>query len=210
MAVLQRVAPAFPVRDVRASLAHYERLGFATRAVRRGEYGYATATMASRSDLGLAPAFAWTITEALRVCLGRRRRRARPRGVRVLDAEPRCRARLRTPSRNETRRRSPVAPRSHSVDRASGHPCRGSGQQELSPNRTAPRAGDPECGPRSFPSSQLELRRLFSERNDLLAWRHRSRGRQLRVAGGRKRPDAGLPMLCYVGTGEWGGKQHAT
>ena len=31
---LKRIAPTFPVRDVRAALAYYERLGFATR-----EYG---------------------------------------------------------------------------------------------------------------------------------------------------------------------------
>ena len=55
MAVLQRVAPAFPVRDVRASLAHYERLGFATREYVGGDYGYATRD-GIEIHLGLAPA----------------------------------------------------------------------------------------------------------------------------------------------------------
>ena len=55
MAVLQRVAPAFPVRDVRASLAHYERLGFATREYVGGDYGYATRD-GIEIHLGFAPA----------------------------------------------------------------------------------------------------------------------------------------------------------
>ena len=42
MAVLRRVAPIFPVRDLSASLAHHERLGFATRAYEGGGYAYAT------------------------------------------------------------------------------------------------------------------------------------------------------------------------
>src|SRR4051812_12850112 len=42
MATLQRVAPIFPVRDLTAALAHYERLGFTTRAYDSGEYGYVT------------------------------------------------------------------------------------------------------------------------------------------------------------------------
>jgi hypothetical protein len=37
-----RVAPIFPVRDLGASLAHYERLGFATRAYDGGGYGFVT------------------------------------------------------------------------------------------------------------------------------------------------------------------------
>jgi catechol 2,3-dioxygenase-like lactoylglutathione lyase family enzyme len=36
-----RVAPIFPVRDLRASLAHYQRLGFETREYRGGGYGFA-------------------------------------------------------------------------------------------------------------------------------------------------------------------------
>jgi catechol 2,3-dioxygenase-like lactoylglutathione lyase family enzyme len=54
-ATLQRVAPIFPVRDVAQSLAHYQRLGFATRLYGTGEYGFAT-----RDDielhLGIDPA----------------------------------------------------------------------------------------------------------------------------------------------------------
>jgi hypothetical protein len=37
-----RIAPIFPVRDVGASMAHYERLGFAVRAYARGGYGFAS------------------------------------------------------------------------------------------------------------------------------------------------------------------------
>lgn len=39
---MKRIAPIFPVRDVRASLAHYQRLGFATREYQGGGYGFAT------------------------------------------------------------------------------------------------------------------------------------------------------------------------
>jgi hypothetical protein len=39
---LKRIAPVFPVRDLGAALAHYQRLGFATRAYAGGGYGYAT------------------------------------------------------------------------------------------------------------------------------------------------------------------------
>jgi hypothetical protein len=43
MTILKRIAPIFPVSDLRASLEHYQRLGFATRAYREGfEYGFAT------------------------------------------------------------------------------------------------------------------------------------------------------------------------
>jgi predicted enzyme related to lactoylglutathione lyase len=42
MATVKRVAPIFPVRDLSASLAHYRRLGFATRQYDGGGYGYAT------------------------------------------------------------------------------------------------------------------------------------------------------------------------
>lgn len=42
MAVLQGIAPIFAVRDVAESLAHYRRLGFATRAYEGGGYGFAT------------------------------------------------------------------------------------------------------------------------------------------------------------------------
>jgi hypothetical protein len=39
---LLRIAPIFPVSDLAVSLAHYERLGFATRSYANGDYGYAT------------------------------------------------------------------------------------------------------------------------------------------------------------------------
>ena len=40
----RRIAPGFPVRDVDAALAHYARLGFATRRYEGAdEYGFATA-----------------------------------------------------------------------------------------------------------------------------------------------------------------------
>jgi hypothetical protein len=42
MATFQRVAPIFGVRDVTASLAQYEALGFRTRAYGDGIYGFAT------------------------------------------------------------------------------------------------------------------------------------------------------------------------
>ena len=38
---MQRIAPIFPVRDVRVALEHYELLGFATREYTGGGYGYA-------------------------------------------------------------------------------------------------------------------------------------------------------------------------
>jgi len=40
--MFKRVAPIFPVRDLDASLAHYRRLGFATREYEGGGYGFAT------------------------------------------------------------------------------------------------------------------------------------------------------------------------
>jgi uncharacterized glyoxalase superfamily protein PhnB len=39
---MKRIAPVFAVRDLRSSLAHYKRLGFATREYKGGGYGYAT------------------------------------------------------------------------------------------------------------------------------------------------------------------------
>jgi hypothetical protein len=42
MGKLRRIAPIFAVRDLDAALAHYERLGFATRVYDGGGYGYAT------------------------------------------------------------------------------------------------------------------------------------------------------------------------
>jgi len=43
MGRLMRVAPIFPVRDLDVALAHYARLGFATRAYEGGGYGFAVA-----------------------------------------------------------------------------------------------------------------------------------------------------------------------
>jgi predicted enzyme related to lactoylglutathione lyase len=40
MAKISRVAPIFPVRDLSASLAHYERLGFSVREWEGGGYGF--------------------------------------------------------------------------------------------------------------------------------------------------------------------------
>jgi catechol 2,3-dioxygenase-like lactoylglutathione lyase family enzyme len=54
MAVLKRVAPGFPVKDVRASLEYYARLGFVTREYVGGDYGYATRD-GVEIHLGLAP-----------------------------------------------------------------------------------------------------------------------------------------------------------
>ena len=51
---VKRIAPIFPVRDIRASLAHYSRLGFETREYARGGYGYATLD-GIEIHLGLAP-----------------------------------------------------------------------------------------------------------------------------------------------------------
>ena len=42
MGTVKRIAPIFPVRDVRGALAHYQRLGFATREYAGGGYGYVT------------------------------------------------------------------------------------------------------------------------------------------------------------------------
>jgi catechol 2,3-dioxygenase-like lactoylglutathione lyase family enzyme len=42
MGTLKRIAPIFPVRDVAASLAYYERLGFRVREYEGGGYGFAT------------------------------------------------------------------------------------------------------------------------------------------------------------------------
>ena len=41
MATVKRVAPIFPVRDLRASLDHYQRLGFSVREYEGGGYGFA-------------------------------------------------------------------------------------------------------------------------------------------------------------------------
>ena len=41
MVGVRRIAPIFPVRDLTASLPHYQKLGFATREYAGGGYGYA-------------------------------------------------------------------------------------------------------------------------------------------------------------------------
>src|SRR5205814_5171194 len=42
METVKRIAPIFPVRDLGVSLAHYGRLGFATREYEVGGYGFLT------------------------------------------------------------------------------------------------------------------------------------------------------------------------
>ena len=42
MGTLKRVAPMFAVRNLDASMTHYRRLGFTTRAYEGGGYGFAT------------------------------------------------------------------------------------------------------------------------------------------------------------------------
>src|ERR1700728_429236 len=55
MGTLKRIAPIFPVQDLDLAMAHYQRLGFATRVYEGGGYGFAT-----RDDveihLGTSPA----------------------------------------------------------------------------------------------------------------------------------------------------------
>ncbi|HZQ76951.1 MAG TPA: VOC family protein [Acidimicrobiia bacterium] len=41
MGSFKRIAPIFAVQDLDAALAHYQRLGFATRAYEGGGYGFA-------------------------------------------------------------------------------------------------------------------------------------------------------------------------
>jgi hypothetical protein len=55
VSTLKRIAPIFAVRDLRSSLAHYERLGFATREYEGGGYGFATRD-GIEIHLGLVPA----------------------------------------------------------------------------------------------------------------------------------------------------------
>src|SRR5665213_558698 len=42
MATVKRIAPIFPVRDVRLSLEYYGRPGFVTREYEHGGYGFVT------------------------------------------------------------------------------------------------------------------------------------------------------------------------
>jgi predicted enzyme related to lactoylglutathione lyase len=55
VATLKRIAPGFGVRDLHASLAHYARLGFATREYEGGDYGFATRD-GIELHLGVVPA----------------------------------------------------------------------------------------------------------------------------------------------------------
>ena len=64
---LLRMAPIFPVSELAVSLAHYGRLGFATRAYADGNYGYANrdgvelhlGVVADRPVHGRASAYLW-------------------------------------------------------------------------------------------------------------------------------------------------------
>ena len=64
---LLRMAPIFPVSELSVSLAHYGRLGFATRAYADGDYGYANrdgvelhlGVVADRTLHGRASAYLW-------------------------------------------------------------------------------------------------------------------------------------------------------
>jgi uncharacterized glyoxalase superfamily protein PhnB len=42
VAALKQIAPIFPVRDLEVALAHYDRLGFATRVWEGGGYAFIT------------------------------------------------------------------------------------------------------------------------------------------------------------------------
>ncbi len=60
------MAPIFAVRDLGASLAHYQRLGFATREYAGGGYGYATRDgveihlgVVSSADAWATSAYVW-------------------------------------------------------------------------------------------------------------------------------------------------------
>jgi predicted enzyme related to lactoylglutathione lyase len=55
MGSLRRIAPIFAVRDLNVAMAHYERLGFATRAYHGGGYGFATRD-GIEIHLGVVPA----------------------------------------------------------------------------------------------------------------------------------------------------------
>ncbi len=54
MGTLKRIAPIFAVRDLEAAVAHYQRLGFATRKYDGGGYAYATRD-GIEIHLGLVP-----------------------------------------------------------------------------------------------------------------------------------------------------------
>jgi predicted enzyme related to lactoylglutathione lyase len=52
---LKRIAPIFAIRDLDRAMAHYEQLGFATRAYVGGGYGFATRD-GIEIHLGVVPA----------------------------------------------------------------------------------------------------------------------------------------------------------
>ncbi len=54
MGTLKRIAPIFAVRDLDASMAHYQRLGFKTRPYEGGGYSFATRD-GIEINLGLVP-----------------------------------------------------------------------------------------------------------------------------------------------------------
>jgi predicted enzyme related to lactoylglutathione lyase len=67
MGSFKRIAPIFPVRDVRSSLEHYRGLGFATREYEKGGYGFVTrdgieihlGLTADDSLVGTSSAYLW-------------------------------------------------------------------------------------------------------------------------------------------------------
>jgi hypothetical protein len=67
MGIFKRIAPIFPVRDVKLSLEYYGHLGFATRAYERGGYGFATrdgieihlGVVGDDSKVGPSSAYLW-------------------------------------------------------------------------------------------------------------------------------------------------------
>ena len=62
--MFERVAPIFGVRDVGAALSYYESLGFTTRSIGQGIYGFATRD-GVELHLGLVPdGHEWTRTTA--------------------------------------------------------------------------------------------------------------------------------------------------
>jgi hypothetical protein len=63
MGRLKRIAPIFAVRDLNVAMAHYERLGFATRAYHDGRYGFATRD-GIEIQLGVVPVEDQRVTSA--------------------------------------------------------------------------------------------------------------------------------------------------
>jgi uncharacterized glyoxalase superfamily protein PhnB len=63
MAIYERIAPIFAVRDLDEALAHYRRLGFATRGYGGGGYGFATRD-GLEIHLGLVPVEDYRVSAA--------------------------------------------------------------------------------------------------------------------------------------------------